>query len=195
MKAHAAVGLGAVLLFAACESDELSESRSGVPASTQASDLSAAEGEQLCSWREETLEGEGLCRFLEAPDTLDEGECATRVAECVASSDERSCESATLRANLADCSPSVTVGRLEACDLQFAAWLGGLTCDTGSWTDPPSCREEIADLCQPPAPACSGNCSCMCTGGFVTGLLGGACTCSEACARAGAGSAVSGSCS
>jgi hypothetical protein len=191
------IRLGAALLIcAACESEALSErSRSGVPSSTAVADLSAADGERLCVWREELLGVVGLCRLLEAPGAQDEAECMALVADCVASGSAGGCESAKLRANLADCSPSVTIGRWEACDVEFAAWLDGLTCETDSWTDPPACLTEIADLCEPPAPACGGNCSCVCSAGrAIIGLIGGACTCNEACARTGNGSGVSGSC-
>ena len=44
--------------------------------------------------------------------------------------------------------------------------------------------------------SCVGNCNCVCSGGcYVTGLLGGACTCNEACNRSGCGSSGTGTCS
>lgn len=44
--------------------------------------------------------------------------------------------------------------------------------------------------------SCAGNCSCTCSdGSFLTGLIGGACTCTEACTQAGAGSSGTGTCS
>jgi hypothetical protein len=44
--------------------------------------------------------------------------------------------------------------------------------------------------------SCTGNCNCSCSGGqLVTGLIGGACTCDEACSRAGAGNSGTGTCS
>ena len=44
--------------------------------------------------------------------------------------------------------------------------------------------------------SCTGNCDCNCSGGqVVIGLIGGACTCNEACSRAGAASSGTGMCS
>lgn len=71
----------------------------------------------------------------------------------------------------------VTAG-VGACGAQSAAYDSCLGKDAG--TGPTSCV---------------GNCNCACSGGcLVTGLLGGACTCAEACRRSGCGTSGSGTC-
>ncbi len=101
------------------------------------------------------------------------------------------------------CMPSLVVG--ATCS------PSGVACDSPSYCLVGTCQVPDPLLCKddgtrpPPSEpsgggggsiSCSGNCSCVCSGGrFLTGLIGGACTCDEACRRTGNGSGVSGSCS
>lgn len=48
---------------------------------------------------------------------------------------------------------------------------------------------------KPPPTSCTGQCNCTCSGGhLLTGLIGGACSCDDACRRTGNGASGQGSC-
>jgi hypothetical protein len=54
---------------------------------------------------------------------------------------------------------------------------------------------SVLHLCGKPIPqGCTGQCACTCGGSYLTGLIAGACTCNEACQRAGHGSSGTGYC-
>ena len=73
----------------------------------------------------------------------------------------------------------------------------GATCTSNPGCCAPlRCNSGICEISTSGTGSCTGNCSCTCNGRYyVTGLIGGACSCSEACSRSGYGGSAVGTCS
>jgi hypothetical protein len=128
---------------------------------------------------------------------LDFGNCAANIAACPADA---------LPPTLPMCDTDV-----KTCLTAFMAALGCQAPDDLKLADVPACSRLAPFVPQgssstspeagtrpPPdggTSGCAGNCTCVCASGtLLIGLVGGACTCNEACSRSDEGSTGTGTC-
>ena len=132
--------LAAGLLFAAACSDD-DNGTGGGASSTQLKDLSPAELETECRAVQGDFDAvaRGACML----DARDSENCQTAAAGCT----ERSgidCDNIDA-SDVSDC--TVTVGELESCLDQLAAFFAPISCSVGPSSMPPNCMQSVQAKC------------------------------------------------